>query len=57
MTELEREIERQKATDEIRAISYANVAQLPNETYEENVRRRAELELRKNALLRVLGDF
>lgn len=57
VTELEREIERQRASDELRAIMSANVAQLPNESYENNLRRRAELELRKQALLSKLTDF
>jgi hypothetical protein len=55
LTNLEREIERQRLGDELRSIGYANVAKLPNETYEDNLRRRAELQLRKDEILSKLS--
>lgn len=52
---LEDSIKRERLSDELRDIMWVNVAQLPNETYEENLRRRATLELRKREILSELS--
>lgn len=51
----EEAIRRERLGDELRAVLAANAAQLPGETYEENLRRRAELKLREIEILRELG--
>lgn len=48
---LDQEIERQRLSDELRAILWANVAQLPGESYEENLMRRAKLGMRAREIL------
>ena len=45
------EIARQRMSDELAELMATNVAQLSSETYEENLARRAKLELRKEELL------
>ncbi len=55
MSELEVEMWRLRLGDELRAIQMANIAMLPDETYEQNLRRRAEMELRKQAILKELS--
>ena len=57
MRTIQEEIERQRATDEYRNNGYVNVVQLPGETYEENLRRRAALALRQDELLSKICDF
>lgn len=48
---LEEAIRRERLSDELHAISWQNVAQLPGETYEQNLERRAKLEMRKREIL------
>ena len=48
---LDEAIERERLSDELRAIQEQNIAQLPGETYEENLRRRAELKIRAHEIL------
>lgn len=44
-------VRRERLSDELRAILWANLAQLPGESYEQNLMRRAKLELRKQEIL------
>lgn len=48
---LEEAIKRERLTDELRAIQWTNIAQLPGETYEENLKRRAALKVREYEIL------
>lgn len=57
MRAIEEEIERQRLSDELCAIGYANVAEQPNESYENNLRRRAQLAIRKSEILSKLYDL
>lgn len=57
MRTIDEEIEHQRLSDELRRIQLTNVAQLSGETYEENLRRRAALEIRKNEILAKLYDW
>lgn len=52
---LEEAIKRERLSDELRTISWANIAQLPGETYEQNLERRAKLEMRKSEILSALS--
>ena len=52
---LDEAIRRERLSDELRAIQYANVAKLPDETYEENLLRRAKLSLRQSEILNELA--
>jgi hypothetical protein len=52
---LEEAIKRERLGDELRAIQYANVAQQPGETYEQNLERRAKLSLRQSEILSELA--
>jgi hypothetical protein len=51
---LEEAIRRERLGDQLRALQYANAAQLPGETYEENLKRRATMRLRQDEILREL---
>lgn len=53
---LEQEMARIKAQDELFALECANMSRLPDETYEQNVERRAKLNMRCEELRRILGD-
>ena len=48
---VEEAMERERLSDELRAIQAQNVGQLPGESYEENLRRRAKLRVRENEIL------
>lgn len=48
---LEEAIRRERLRDELSAIQYVNVAQLPGESYEDNLKRRAALTLRQDEIL------
>ena len=48
---LEEAIKRERLHDELRAILMQNVAQLPGETYEQNLMRRAKLKVRETEIL------
>lgn len=52
---LEEAIKRERLSDELRMIAYTNIAQLSNETYEQNLERRARLEMRKSEILAELA--
>jgi hypothetical protein len=56
-TALENAIRREKLSDELRAIRFQNINQLPNETYEENLGRRARLSLRESEILKEMFGF
>jgi hypothetical protein len=51
---LEEAIKRERLSDELRAIQFMNVAQQPDETYEQNLERRA-LSLRQREILSELA--
>lgn len=55
MMTLKDAIQRERLSDELRAIQFANVALLPGETYEQNLERRAKLEMRKREILSELS--
>jgi hypothetical protein len=57
MTDLEREIERQRLSDEYHELGFTNVAIQEGESYEDNLKKRAELTLRRNEILSKLYDF
>lgn len=50
-------INREKLRDELHAIQHTNINQLPGETYEDNVARRAGLSVRADEILRELYSF
>ncbi len=52
---LEEAIENERLRDELCAIAWTNVAHQPEETYEENLMRRAKLEMRKSEILSKLS--
>lgn len=52
---VEEAMERERLSDELRVILRANMAQLPGETYEQNLRRRAELKVREDQILSKLA--
>jgi hypothetical protein len=52
---IEEAIERERLRDELHAIAWANLGRLPGETYEENLLRRAKLEVRKSEILSEMG--
>jgi len=47
---IEEAIRQEKLEDELHALMMINVAQLPGESYEDNLRRRAELRIRVNKI-------
>lgn len=51
---LEEAIKRERLSDELRAIGFVNVAKLPDETYEQNLERRAKLAMRQREILEEL---
>lgn len=52
---LEEAIRLERLRDELHTISWTNIAQLPGETYEQNLERRAKLEMRKREILSELS--
>ncbi len=54
---IDKAIERERLSDELRAIQYANTAQLPEESYEQNLQRRAAMRVRMDEILSKLCDF
>jgi hypothetical protein len=48
---IEQAIRRERIRDALVALQYVNIAQLPGESYEDNLKRRAELNLRQARLL------
>lgn len=52
---LEQAIRRESLIDELQAIQRVNIARLPNESYEDNLKRRARLRLRKDEILAALA--
>jgi hypothetical protein len=54
---LEEAITRERLWDELRAMDYINVAQLPAESYEENLARRAKMRLRTDEIRAELDNL
>jgi hypothetical protein len=52
---IEQAIRRERIRDALVALQYVNIAQLPGESYEDNLKRRAELNLRQDRLLAELA--
>jgi hypothetical protein len=48
---LKEAIRNEKLSDELDAIAWTNIAQLPGESYEDNLKRRAALQLRRHEIL------
>ncbi len=53
----EEAIERERLSDELRALQFTNIAPFDGETYEENLRRRAAISLRRDEILNKLAGF
>lgn len=54
---IEQEMTRQRLSDELQALNFVNAAQLPGETYEQCLRRRATAEVRRQEILTLLTDW
>jgi hypothetical protein len=52
---LDEAMKRERLSDELRAIEFTNVAPQPGESYEDNLRKRAQLRLRKDEILKELA--
>lgn len=52
---IEQAVRRERLKDQLREIQYSNVDQLPGESYEDNLKRRAELGLRQDQILSELA--
>lgn len=48
---LDQAIRRERLSDELRALQYTNVAKLPDESYEDNLKRRAQIRMRIDEIL------
>ena len=54
---LDEAIERERLRDELVALQYVNIATLPGESYEDNLRRRAGISMRQDQLLERLSEL
>ena len=54
---LEEAIRRERLSDELRALQCVNSGQLPNESYEDSLKRRAGNRLRTDEILRELSGI
>ena len=52
---MEQAVKRERLYDELSAMQWVNVAQLPGETYEDNLKRRAALRMRQDEIMRELA--